>query len=160
MRLKEKQTLGFVLASREQDVTVVDDVFAVGLAASAGLKAEDRIVAVNGFAVVGMPHEDIIQLLIAQLGVDLIILRAGPLSSDDDAGAAPTTFVASVQERGRLSDKSKSQKQLSMVDVQAVREQIGKKGNISAQTSSSSFGAASDRGYRTEDDTVHTESAL
>lgn len=49
-RQRTNQSLGFVLASREDDVTVVDDVFTGGLAALAGLRYELRVVVVFFFS--------------------------------------------------------------------------------------------------------------
>ena len=124
--------------------------------------------AINGMAIVGMHHDDVIQLLVAQAGVDLIVLRAGPLQSADEADEQdePTTFVASVKEQAKLNEKSKYQNKLTLADVQAVRHSVLKK-----TASAGSISAASYNGYRTDESsynesyhqvtgTVHTESAL
>jgi len=84
VRARTNQSLGFVLASRENDVTVVDDVFTAGLAVEAGLRAEDRIITVNGNSIVGEDHDQIIGLLTAESSANLIVLRSLPLLSEEE----------------------------------------------------------------------------
>ena len=112
MRERENQSLGFVLASRDNDVTVVDDVFTAGLATTAGLRSEDRIMTVNGVSIVGIEHDRIIQLLTAERAANLIVLRTLPLLSEEEDTLTAMTDIdklaALAQVRNAVSNPALS----------------------------------------------------